>query len=139
MISRWSLALRCVLRAPDVIERQLPQLLVVGDIRGRAAGAQEAERTVRLAHRMLGGLGRLRRINVNHWRVTCLYRSVSECLVLRELGFPARVLIGARADAATNSIAAHAWVECEGVRCASTRGEEQYEVLSASSALTAVQ
>jgi hypothetical protein len=87
---------------------------------------------------MLGGLGRLRRLNVNRWRVTCLYRSVAECLVLRELGFPARVLIGARADERSGTIAAHAWVECDGVRCASARGEEQYEVLSTSSAVGAV-
>lgn len=51
------------------------------------------------------------------WRNTCLYRSVAECLVLRDYGLDARICIGVR-DApgplARGAIIAHAWVSCPG-------------------------
>jgi len=137
-MQRWWLALRSVFRAPGVIEHQLPLLLVHAPARAIVASRSEAERTVRLSHRLLGRFGRLRRLSVHRWRATCLYRSVAECLVLRELGFPARILIGARRDDTGGTIEAHAWVECEGITCASTPGDEHYEVLNAASAVTAV-
>ena len=134
----WWLALRAVMRAPHAIEHELAQLLVAAPESAARSSATDAEYTVRLAHRILGRLGRLRRLSVHRWRTTCLYRSVAECIVLRDLGFPARVLIGARADDTTGTIAAHAWVECDGVQCASSRGDDRFEVLSASSAVSAV-
>jgi hypothetical protein len=48
---------------------------------------------------------------------------------LRALGLPARVVIGVGKDAASATIA-HAWVECDGVRCRSTRGDAELEALS---------
>ncbi len=107
-------------------------MLVEPDVGAHRASLADAERTVRLAHRVLGRLDRLRRLSNDRWRVTCLYRSVTECTVLRELGFPARVVIGARA-VENGVLDAHAWVECVGVPCASTRGDEPYEVLAPAS------
>ena len=137
-MARWRLALRSVLQAPAVIERDLSSLLSPPAPSEPSTAASDAEQAVRLSHRMLAALGRLRRFSVDRWRVTCLYRSVSECLVLRDLGFPARVLIGARVDDTSGSIAAHAWVECEGVRCASTKGDAEYAILSPASAAKAL-
>lgn len=42
-----------------------------------------------------------------HWRNTCLYRSVAECLVLRRYGIAATLRIGVRS---AEGIEAHAWV-----------------------------
>ena len=83
---------------------------------------------MRVAHRALRLLARVR---PSRWRATCLYRSVAECLTLRALGFPARVVIGVGNGAAPAETIAHAWVECEGVRCRSTRGAAELEALAA--------
>jgi hypothetical protein len=45
------------------------------------------------------------------WRNTCLYRSVAECLALRQLGVPARLCLGVDNEEAVDSVVAHAWVE----------------------------
>jgi hypothetical protein len=59
----------------------------------------------------------LARIPGGIWRTTCLYRSVAECMVLVRLGVPAVLRIGVCAGAVGHapSIAAHAWVEREGL------------------------
>jgi len=53
-------------------------------------------------------IGVLARLPGGHWRNTCLYRSVAECLVLRRYGIPAIVKIGVKG--AEGDIEAHAWV-----------------------------
>ena len=78
-------------------------------------------------------LYRLSRLRPARWRWTCLYRSVAECLVLRTLGHPARVVIGVGANDDAAGVMAHAWVECEGIECVSTRGAAELERLSSRS------
>jgi hypothetical protein len=85
---------------------------------------------VRAAHGLLARLARVGGPRWRRWRNTCLYRSVAECLVLRDLGLPAYVVIGVGAGAAPADVIAHAWVECEGVRCISTRGQAELETLA---------
>ena len=50
----------------------------------------------------------LARVPGSPWRNTCLYRSIAECLVLREHGVDARLRIGVGAEA--GGVVAHAWV-----------------------------
>ena len=50
----------------------------------------------------------LARLPGRHWRNTCLYRSVAECLVLRRYGVPATLRIGVKNG--SGDIEAHAWV-----------------------------
>jgi hypothetical protein len=46
------------------------------------------------------------------WRNTCLYRSVAECLALRDCGICCHLELGVSRDAVSGeSIVAHAWVE----------------------------
>lgn len=77
---------------------------------GRAA---EARRATRLAFRALLALARVPRAG---WRYTCLFRAISECLVLRALGLPAVVKLGVRGGA-DEPVSAHAWAECPGIVC----------------------
>jgi hypothetical protein len=70
--------------------------------RAGAEPAPGALRAARLALRVLG------RVPGGRWRNTCLYRSVAECLVLREYGVDARLRIGVGTDGA--EVIAHAWV-----------------------------
>lgn len=115
-------------RAPAVIEGSLAELLAPATITSIRAHPDDARRAVRVSHRVLRHLARIRPAR---WRPTCLYRSVTECLVLRALGHPARVVIGVGADSGALGFMAHAWVECEGIVCVSTRGEAELERLSA--------
>lgn len=114
-------------RAPAVIEGSLAALLAPAPATPERAHPQDARRASQLSHRVLGNLARIR---PGRWRSTCLYRSVAECLVLRALGHPARVVIGVGADSGALGIMAHAWVECEGIECLSTRGAAELERLS---------
>ena len=115
-------------RAPAVIEGSLAELLAPATITSVRAHPDDARRAVHVSHRMLRGFARIRPAR---WRSTCLYRSVTECLVLRALGHPARVVIGVGADSGALGLMAHAWVECEGMQCLSTRGAAELERLSA--------
>ncbi|MDB4883139.1 MAG: hypothetical protein JWL95_1905, partial [Gemmatimonadetes bacterium] len=91
------------------------------------ASRRDARLAVRASHALLA---RLARLGGTRWRNTCLYRSVAECLVLRAFGLPAYVVIGVGAGSVTPDVIAHAWVECDGVRCVSTRGEAELETLA---------
>ena len=115
-------------RAPAVIEGSLAGLLAPATSTSMRAHPADVQRAVYVSHRMLRGLARIR---PTRWRSTCLYRSVAECLVLRALGHPARVVIGVGTDTGTVGVMAHAWVECEGIECLSTRGVAELERLSA--------
>lgn len=114
-------------RAPSAIEGALPELLAPAPLTSLRAHTADARRAVLMSHRMLGTFARLRPAR---WRSTCLYRSVAECLVLRALGLPARVVIGVGADAGDHGVMAHAWVECDGFECLSTRGAAELERMS---------
>ena len=114
-------------RAPAVIDRALAELLVPPAVALPRAHPDDAQRAVHVSHLMLGKLARIRPAR---WRSTCLYRSVAECLVLRGLGHPARVVIGVGTDTGAIGVMAHAWVECDGIECRSTRGAAELERLS---------
>ncbi|MEO6527229.1 MAG: lasso peptide biosynthesis B2 protein [Gemmatimonadaceae bacterium] len=128
-----AIGVRAAFAVPGVIGSRLTPLLVrpVGAPR---SGHPDAALAVRAAH---GLLVRLARFGGPRWRNTCLYRSVAECLVLRELGLPAYVMIGVGAGVAPLDVIAHAWVECEGVRCVSTRGQAELETLATRATRTA--
>ena len=115
---------------PGVIGRRLAPLLE----RPAAASpprAPDARLAVRASHALLA---RLARMWHPRWRDTCLYRSAAECLVLRSYGLPAYVVIGVGTGAAPSDVIAHAWVECDGVQCVSTRGLAELERLGGRSA-----
>lgn len=118
-------------RTPAVVDRSLPELLAPATVTSLRAHPDDARRAVHVSHRILG---RLARIRPSRWRSTCLYRSVVECLVLRALGHPARVVIGVGvgvgAEAGAVGVMAHAWVECSGIECVSTRGAAELERMS---------
>jgi len=119
---------RAAWRAPSVVAHDLATLLVpAGTLPRRATSGDRARLALRVAHRALAVLARVR---PTRWRVTCLHRSVAECLVLRAYGLPARVVIGVGNGAAPSTTIAHAWVECEGMRCRSTRGAAELEMLA---------
>jgi hypothetical protein len=120
----FSVGLRAAWRAPRAIERGLAPLLASTEAAAPTAAVPDAHRAVIVAH---AALSRLARLGPSRWRATCLYRSVAECLALRALGFPARVVIGVGGPA--HDTVAHAWVECEGVRCRSERGHAELEAL----------
>jgi hypothetical protein len=113
--------------APSIIAHDFAVLLTVPAAlpRGTVVG-ERASVAVRAAHRALAWLARVRPAR---WRTTCLHRSVAECVALRAYGLPARVVIGVGNGAAPATTIAHAWVECEGVRCHSTRGAAELEML----------
>jgi hypothetical protein len=120
--------LRAAWRTPSIVARDFAGLLVPPP--ASREGSTDSERTniaVRVAHRALAWLVRVR---PSRWRATCLHRSVAECVVLRTYGLPARVVIGVGNGAAPATTIAHAWVECEGVRCQSTRGAAELETLT---------
>lgn len=67
--------------------------------------------------RAAGGMLRLlARIPGSPWRNTCLYRSVAATLTLRSLGYEAVLRLGVSASGDSLDVAAHAWVECPGIR-----------------------
>ncbi len=99
------IGLVAALRTPGWIARRLPRLLVPAAARGRRrAGAPPM--SVRSAYVALRVLAR---VPGRRWRNTCLYRSVAKCLILREHGVPARVVLGVARE--NEEVAAHAWVE----------------------------
>jgi hypothetical protein len=114
-------------RVPRAIDAGLASLLVPVTSATAPAPERDARCAAWIAHVALSRFARLRPAR---WRATCLYRSVAECLALRALGLPARVVIGVGTDSASAATIAHAWVECEGVRCRSTRGDAELEALS---------
>ena len=115
-------------RTPDVIARSLPELLAPTTFGSMRAHPLDARRTATMSHRMLNTFARVRPAR---WRSTCLYRSVAESLTLRALGFPARVVIGVGTGTESTEVIAHAWVECDGLQCLSTRGAAELETLAA--------
>jgi len=120
--------LRSAWCAPAIVADDLAALLAASTMSPHGPPVDAAANVaVRVAHRALALLARLR---PSRWRATCLYRSVAECLALRALGWPARVVIGVGNGAAPAETVAHAWVECEGVRCRSTRGVAELETLA---------
>jgi hypothetical protein len=122
------IGLRAAWRAPSVVAHDLSTLLGSPASVVEGSPASEAVHlSVRVAHRALALLARVRPAR---WRAACLQRSVAECVVLREYGLPARVVIGVGNGAAPATTIAHAWVECEGVRCRSTRGAAELEMLA---------
>ena len=123
-IRTLSVGLRAAWSAPHAIEGGLAPLLVCTEAGAQPASVRDAHRAVLVAH---AALSRLARLRPSRWRATCLYRSVAECLALRALGFPARVVIGVGGP--THDTVAHAWVECDGVRCRSDRGHAELEAL----------
>jgi hypothetical protein len=120
--------LRAAWRAPSIIAHDLAALLASPAALTEGATANErAGIAGRVAHRAIALLARIFPIR---WRATCLHRSVAECLALRAYGLPARVVIGVGNGAAPATTIAHAWVECAGVRCRSTRGAAELEMLT---------
>ena len=114
-------------RAPSVMDGALAELLAPAPPASVRAHTADAHRAVTMSHRALGTFAR---ILPARWRSTCLYRSVAECLVLRALGHPARVVIGVGTDEGSVGVMAHAWVECDGFDCLSTRGAAELERMS---------
>jgi hypothetical protein len=120
------LGVRSAWAVPRVIGRRLAPLLE-RPVRAAAPGGADARLAVRASHAVLA---RLARVSGTQWRNTCLYRSVAECLVLRSFGLPAYVVIGVGNGAEPPDVIAHAWVECDGVQCLSTRGQAELETLA---------
>src|SRR5689334_20684458 len=116
--------LRAAWRTPSIVAHDFAALLAPP---AAAAAGERGSTAVHIAYRALGVLARVR---PTRWRATCLHRSVAECVALRAYGLPARVVIGVGNGAAPASTIAHAWVECEGVRCRSTRGAAELEMLT---------
>ena len=108
---RLATAVRCALLAPRVIARDMPALLALAPPSSTHVDDAPA-RTLHATRRALALLGRL---PGGHWRLTCLYVSVAECLALRAGGRVARVVLGVARSTGRGhgaEIAAHAWVEC---------------------------
>jgi hypothetical protein len=101
------------------------------ELPARQASSASAMRAAPFAsHASHSALARLAQIAAPRWLNTCLYRSVAECLALRALALPARVVIGVGTSASDGEVIAHAWVECEGITCLATRGEAELETMS---------
>ena len=115
---------RAAWRTPSIIAHDLAAMLAPP---AAAVAGERASMAVHIAHRALGVLARVR---PTRWHATCLHRSVAECVALRAYGLPARVVIGVGNGVASASTIAHAWVECEGVHCRSTRGAAELEMLT---------
>jgi hypothetical protein len=123
---------RAAWHAPSVISRDIAALLAPASaLPRRPAGDAPVKLAVHVAHRAVAIFAR---VQPSRWRATCLYRSVAECLTLRALGLPARIVIGVGNGTAPPATIAHAWVECEGVQCRSTRGAADLETLAATRA-----
>jgi hypothetical protein len=118
---------RAAWRTPAVIANGLGALIAPPAERGRADGFGDAALASRAAH---AAVARLARVAPTRWRNTCLYRSVAECLALRALGLPARVVIGV-GTGTSDDVIAHAWAECDGVTCRATRGQAELETMTA--------
>ena len=117
-------------RAPQAIATDLSSLLAEPEAlapRSASGGIARAPRAMRQAQRALRALARL---PGGPWKTTCLFRSVTECLLLRQLGLAARVVIGVDRTGAAADVVAHAWVECERVRPTCTSGTASYRTLA---------
>lgn len=115
-------------RAPAAIANGLGALIAPPAETGvRAGGTDDAALASRAAH---AAVARLARVAPSRWRNTCLYRSVAECLALRDLALPARVVIGVGTGTSDDDVIAHAWVECDGVTCLATRGQAELETMT---------
>src|SRR3954469_2589935 len=126
-IRALSAGVRAAWRAPAVIANGLGALIAApsaGAISPPTSATRDATLASRAAH---GAVARLARIAPARWRNSCLYRSVAECLALRALDLPARVVIGV--GTSSDDVIAHAWVECDGVTCLSTRGQAELETM----------
>ncbi|MEO8563499.1 MAG: lasso peptide biosynthesis B2 protein [bacterium] len=122
-------SVRAAWSAPDTIERGLSALVEPPRSAATRASAGLPDQS-RLASRVSHvAIGRFARLAPTRWRNTCLYRSVAECVALRALGLPARLVIGVGAP--DTEVVAHAWVECDGVTCRATRGQAELETMSA--------
>lgn len=127
--------LQAAWRAPAVIANGLAAQLVPPPLTDMAPTAEHRAMAAFGARAAHGAVARLARGAPARWRNSCLYRSVAECLVLRGIGLPARVVIGvgsgpSTADPADAPVIAHAWVECAGIDCLSTRGAAELEAMS---------
>ncbi|GBD33051.1 hypothetical protein HRbin33_02030 [bacterium HR33] len=80
-----------------------------GGSRPEAAPAMRSIRVAMFALRLLA------RVPGGLWKNTCLYRAVTQCVVLRHYGFRCRVQIGVRrtGNASQDTVSAHAWVALE--------------------------
>jgi hypothetical protein len=124
-----SAGVRGAWRAPGVIASGLGALIAAptaANSSARVGAVVDATLASRAAH---AAARRFARLSPARWRNSCLYRSVAECLALRALDLPARVVIGVGASA--DDVIAHAWVECDGVTCLSTRGQAELETMMA--------
>src|SRR5689334_12155079 len=99
--------LRAAWHTPSIIAHDFAGLLVPSSALANGAAAGEpASIAVRVAHRVLALLARVR---PSRWRTTCLHRSVAECVALRTYGLPARVVIGVGNGDVPATTIAHAW------------------------------
>jgi hypothetical protein len=98
------------LATPSHIDHRLRELLEPPQQHAR--GESDPALAIRAAHRTLRYLAR---IPGSRWRNTCLYRSVAECVLLREHGIAARLCLGVEhQDGQATGVGAHAWVESPG-------------------------
>ena len=125
-LGQIALGARAAWRAPAIISHGLAELLAPPSPASVRDGV-DARLAVRASY---AAIARLARVAPGRWRNTCLYRSVAECLVLRSFGLPAYVVIGVGNGAEPADVIAHAWVECDGVECLSTRGQAELETLA---------
>ena len=109
-----AIGVRAALRAPRYVNDDLGSLLQARE--GPAPSGGRIDLSLRTARR---GVRALALLPGSPWRNTCLFRSIAECLALREHGIPARLRLGVRGapgaePGAPGGIDAHAWVEWEG-------------------------
>jgi hypothetical protein len=128
VVAQIVLGVRSAWRTPDAITHSLAELLQLPSTTRVAATGVQSRLAVRAAH---SAIARFARLRPEHWRNSCLFRSVAECLVLRAHGLPALVVLGVGTAGERADVIAHAWVECSGVDCVSTRGQAELETLSA--------
>jgi hypothetical protein len=112
-VARTALRAAWRTRAATRDDHQLAEL-IRRPARSHAAGSVRA--AARSTRGALFVLRQLARVPGAGWRDTCLYRAIAECLVLRAFEFPAVVRLGVRGSA-DETVAAHAWTECEGIEC----------------------
>jgi len=124
-----AIGVRAAWRTPGTIAGGLrPLIAPIARSSARASATHDAPLAQRAAH---AAIARFARVAPSRWRNTCLYRSVAECLALRALGLPARVVIGV-GTGTTDEVIAHAWVECDGIVSLATRGDAELETMAES-------
>jgi hypothetical protein len=137
-------ALRVAWRTPGIIAAELESLLTANAESMTAHATPDILRVRRHASIALRWLSLLSRTWGTPWRNTCLFRSVTECLVLRAHGYRAQVVIGVARDsdpwtgsgeaATRRTVFAHAWVECDEFVSACGPGERAYHPLLSAAA-----